>query len=89
MIEAFSYNSSYAQKGIDMWSQVCEIQEPHTLNDLLTNLCLLFGIPQGSTQETAIYLGKIRNLISQCKSGEHNFYTPLVNMIVVQRLDPP
>ena len=68
-IKTFSENLAYTRKGIYMWSQVCERQQPHTLNDLLANLHMLFILYQVSTQETPSYLGKIRNLILQFKLG--------------------
>ena len=57
--EDFSANMDYAKKEINMWAQVCEIQEPRTPNTILSNLCLIFYLSQGSTQETQSYLGSI------------------------------
>ena len=71
-----------------MWSQVCDIQEHCTPKALLTKLYLLFVFSQWSTQETESYLGTIRNLILQCKSGGGDFYNPLMNLIYVKHLDP-
>ena len=62
-IETFSDNAAYSQKVIDIWAQVCEIQETFTPKDLLSNLRLLFVLSQGSTKETASYLVTIRILI--------------------------
>ena len=32
-IESFYDNVAYHQKAIDIWSRVCDIQEPHTPNE--------------------------------------------------------
>ena len=56
--EEFSDNMAYSQKGIAIWDQVCDIQEPRTPKVILDNLCLLFGLYQWSTREIARYLEK-------------------------------
>ena len=68
-MEAFTNNNLYAEKGIDMWDQVWEIQETCTPEALLDNLHLLYGLSQGSSHETTNCLGNIHNLIYCCKSG--------------------
>ena len=67
IIKAFYDHVSYSKKGIEMLEQVCKIQEPCMKNSILSNLLLLFGQLQGSTQETPFYLGIIWNLIFCCK----------------------
>ena len=88
IVKEFWDNPAYAQKGINMWAQVCESQEPCTPKDLIANLQLLFFFYQGSNQETTSYLGFIWDLILQCKSGGQDYLIPLLNHIVVQNLDP-
>ena len=52
-----------------------------------TNLHLLFGLFQGSMQEKPSCLGKYRNSSHAASQGVRNF-SALVNLIVVQHLDP-
>ena len=70
-----------------MWSQVCEIQEPLTTKTLLSCINILFGLYQGSNQDTTSYLGITQNLILRFNSGGKDFSTTLINMITVQHLD--
>ena len=65
-----------------MRAQVCEIQDPCKSNSLLANICLIFVLSKGSTQETVSYLGTIQKLILQCKSGGQYLSTPLINMVL-------
>ena len=51
VIKIFSYNLGYSNKIIEMWEQVCKIQEPLTPDSLLVSLRLIFGLLRGSTQE--------------------------------------
>ena len=51
IIEAFSNNAAYSEKGTEMWEKVCDIQERRTPKSLLTNPHILFGFFLGSTQE--------------------------------------
>ena len=69
-----------------MWTHMCYIQYPLTSKALLDNLHLLFGLSQGSTQETYRYLGTIRNLISRCRLGGQDLSAPLANLISAHNL---
>ena len=51
VIKIFYYNLVYSNKIIEMWEQVCKIQEPLTPKSLLVNMRLIFGLLRGSTQE--------------------------------------
>ena len=87
-VKAFSDNPAYAPKGITICAHVCKSQEHHKPKTLLSNLRLLFGLYQGSTQETTSYLGAICNLILRCKSARKDSSTPLINLIVINNLKP-
>ena len=87
-IDIFLKIAAYAKKGIDIWEQVCEIKHPCTTKALLSNLCILFGLSKGFTQEYPSYLEKRRNVISLCKSGGEEFSMSLENIIAVQHFDP-
>lgn len=56
IIKTLYENFFYAEKVIRMWAQVWESQEPLRIKSLLSNHCILFGLSEGSTQETPSYL---------------------------------
>ena len=66
IIEALSDNADYEEKFIKMQDHVYDIQDLCKPTDLISNFCL-YGLLQGSTQVTPIYLEIIPNLILHCK----------------------
>jgi len=56
LVKTFQEKPQYVDRGIKMWTLICELQEHRSPQDLLLNLRLLFSLRQGSTQTDADFL---------------------------------
>ena len=87
LFEALSENTAYVKRASICGPRCERAKSIAKKKSLPANLWLLFGLPQGSNQETASYLGFILNIILRGNYVRQDFSNPLINLISINHLE--